>query len=263
MKHKYLTITLLLLLSFPLFADVLSFAPCDEVTVNLFGDIITLSKNEGILRRYVKGKLMNVFSSRDYASKISLNDPLRPILDEPDKIYCLDLASNTVISWDRFLNIHSITPLHEDILSPQAFTVTSEHDWLIYDNFYDQILQVHPGEKYLIEWGDKNVSGNIELLSVDQRVLIFFKDIQKLRFSDEEGRTLAEYAIPDSIKAHKIIPINKNSLYVISDSQVYIWKPIDNTFRYLIDLEGVIYAGQLQEKLHVLITKDGEVLSIP
>lgn len=263
---KRFPLTCLIILSLVLqsaFADILAFAPCDEAALNSFGDVITLSQDDGTLRRYVKGKLMNAFYSQSYGAKIGLREPLRPVLDEPDIIYLLDAANNTVISWDRFLNIHSITPLNEDILSPQAFTVTSEHDWLIYDSFYDHIIQIQPGENYAIEWGDKNISGDIDLYSVDQHVLIFLKDKQQLRYCDEKGRTLVEYDLPDTLNIKKIFPLDSESVGLSNDSTLYIWKPQSNLIRYRTDLEHVIFMGHLQDNQYLLITQDGDVFTIP
>ncbi|MCF7833470.1 MAG: hypothetical protein K9N05_07845 [Candidatus Marinimicrobia bacterium] len=264
MKQISFTIcVLLILIGLPLHADILTIAPCDKATVNIFGDIITLSDDEGILRRYVKGKLINVFSSNKYASKINLVEPLKPVLDEPDKIYLLDAANNTVISWDRFLNIRSITPLHKDILSPQAFTVTSEHDWLIYDDFYDHIIQIHPGEGYPTRWGDKSVSGEIDLFSFEQFVLIFLKNKKIIRISDEDGTSLNEFILPDSLNITQVFPLGRKTIGLANDKSLYIWKPESKMLRYLTDFENVIYFGPSQNNQYLLISQDGDVLTTP
>ncbi|MDZ7820741.1 MAG: hypothetical protein U5N26_02385 [Candidatus Marinimicrobia bacterium] len=86
--------------------DTLRIAPCDEAALSPFGDIITLSRSGGILRRYQNGKLLNTYSGSRSADKFILQDPVRPVPDGADKIHVLDAANNRVLAWDRFLNLH-------------------------------------------------------------------------------------------------------------------------------------------------------------
>ena len=260
---KTLLIVLFLLSALPVHADVLTIAPCDEVIVNLFGDQICLSKDEGVLRRYVNGKMLNIFSGQDLMGNLILQDPLRPILDGANNIYMLDAATNTVIGWDRFLNIHSVTPLHEDILSPKDFTITSEHDWLIYDDFYDQILQIHPGENFYTDWGDKPVNDEIRLFSLENQVVVYLENDSLIRICDENGTTLSEHSLPLGLKITKIFPLENLSFALKTDTGIFIWKPENNLLRYLIDLEKVIHVSQSQDNHYLLISQDGEVLTIP
>ncbi len=260
---RILLLILLLLGTVPIMADILTLAPCDEVAINIFGDQICLSQDEGVLRRYVNGKMMNIFSSRDITGKLSLQDPLRPILDGADNIYMLDVATNTVFGWDRFLNIRSVTPLHEDILSPVAFTVTSEHDWLIYDDFYGQLLQVHSGNGFFADWGDKPVSGDIKLFALDNLVVVYLEDKSLIRICDEKGTTLNEFSLPKTLKINKVFPLENLTFALRAETGIFIWKPENNLLRYLIDLEKVIHVSQYQDNHYLLISQDGEVLTIP
>ncbi len=243
-------------------ADTLHIAPCDEVAVTVFGDLICLSQNEGKLLRYVDGKLEHVYSGQDYANKISLQSPIRPVLDGTGVVYVLDEATNMIIAWDRFLNIRSITPLHKDIISPKDFTINSEHDWLIYDDFYGYILQIRPGEGFPSNWGDRPVSGNIKLFSVDRFVIVYHEDTKRLRICDENGTTLKEHPLPDKIDVSKIFILNATTFGLRAKDGVYIWKPDDHSLRYLSNLRDVIYLSH-KKTSYVLINQQGAVVSIP
>ena len=243
-------------------ADTLYIAPCDEVAVNIFGDQICLSQNEGKLLRYVDGKLQHVYSGQDYANKVGLQSPVRPILDGTGEIYILDDAANTVITWDRFLNIRSITPLHKDVISPKDFTINSEHDWLIYDDFYGHILQIRPGEGYPTNWGDRIVSGNVQLFSIDQYVIVYLVDMKLVRICDVNGTTLKEYHLPKDVDISKIFILNRNVFGLRVKDGVYIWKPEDTSLRYLSDLKDVIYLAR-QEASYILVNQQGVVVTIP
>ncbi len=243
-------------------ADTLYIAPCDEVAINIFGDQICLSQNEGVLRRYVDGKMKNIFSSQNLTGKLTLQYPLRPILDGADNIYMLDAATNTVIGWDRFLNIHSVTPLHEDILSPIDFTVTSEHDWLIYDDFYGQILQIHPGDGFFTDWGDKPVNGEIKLFTLNNLVIVYLESDSLIRICDENGTTLNEFSLPKELKTSKIFPLEDLTFALRSETGIFIWKPEDDLLRYLSDLKNVVYLGQ-QDNSYIMISQQGAVVTIP
>jgi hypothetical protein len=265
MKIISRTLLLILLLfgALPIMADRLTIAPCDEAVINIFGDLICLSQDEGILRRYVNGNMASIFLSQDIKGKLTLQDPLRPILDGADNIYMLDAATNTIISWDRFLNIHSVTPLHENIISPVDFTVTSEHDWLIYDDFYGQILQVHSGNGFFTDWGDKPVSGDIKLYTVDNLVIIHLEDKNQVRVCDENGTSLNEFLLPQTLKVNKVFPLENLSFALRTESGIFIWKPKNNLLRYLTDLDNVIHVSHYQDNHYLLISQDGEVLTIP
>jgi hypothetical protein len=241
--------------------DTLKIAPCDEVAVNLFGDLICLSRDEGILRRVVGGQTRDIFSSGDLTYKMTLQDLQHPVLDGADKIYLLDEFNNVVIGLDRFLNLYSITPLHDRLLSPGAFTVTSEHDWLIYDDFYGQLWQIHPGEDFYTNWGDKTVSGDIELFSVDQVVIVYPVANKLIRIYDEEGTTLEEFSLPDSLKISRIFPVSRSVFGLQTDSGVFIWKPRDGSVRYLSDLKDVVHISR-QGSAYMLITRDGVIVNI-
>lgn len=260
---RILLVTLFLLSVLPLMANGQTLAPCDEVVINIFGDQICLSRDEGVLRRYVNGKMMNIFTNQDLTGKLTIQDPLRPILDGADNIYVLDAATNTVIGWDRFLNIHSVTPLDEGIISPVDFTVTSEHDWLIYDDFHGQILQVHSGNGFFTDWGDKPVNGEIKLFALDNMVIIHLKNDSLVRVSDENGTTLNEFPLPKKLNTNNIFPLEELTFALDSDSGIYIWKPKKNILRYLIDLDNVIHVSRYQDNHYLLISQDGEVLTIP
>lgn len=243
-------------------ADTLYIAPCDEVAINIFGDQICLSQNEGKLERYVDGTLQHVYSGQDYANKIDLQSPIRPVIDGTGEIYVLDDATNTVISWDRFLNIRSITPLHEDILSPKDFTINSEHDWLIYDDFYGHILQIHPGKGFPTNWGDRPVSGNIKLFSIGQQVIIYLEDLKLIRICGENGATLAEYPLPEDLDVIKLFVLDNNTFGLRSKNALFIWKPEDDLLRYLSDQKNVVYLGQ-QDNSYIMISQQGAVVTIP
>jgi hypothetical protein len=236
--------------------------PCDEAAINYFGDVITLSRQEGILRRYADGQLKQVFSGKSFSSKLILQNPLRPVHDEPDKIYVMDAAAGTIIAWDRFLNVHAATPLHRDIVSPADFMVTSEHDWLIYDRFQDQIHQIHPNQHFLHRWGDRPVSGDIRMYNVDRHVFIHLIDHQRLRISDDNGRTLHEYDLPDSLLVRRLIPLDMQRSALIVKEGVYIWEPKEETCRFLSPLEDVIYL-QARNSSYTLISSRGMLITVP
>lgn len=243
-------------------ADTLQIAPCDEAIMNLFGDIITLSRREGSLQCYVDNQLVYVFSGKGLSNKLILQEPLRPILDEPDKIYVLDVATARIVAWDRFLNVHTTTPLHDDIISPTEFTVTSEHDWLIYDNFYNHILQIHPNEHFPYRWGDKPVSGDIHLYTIGHYVLLYLKDYRQLRICDNNGTTLGEYMLPDSLNVLRVLPLDLQSIGLVCENGVYLWKPNEKSCRYLSIMQDVIFM-HAEKSSYILISRQGTIITIP
>jgi len=262
-RFSLILILLALVLAISLSAsDTLYVAACDEVAVNIFGDQICLSQNEGKILRYVKGELKHVYSGQDYANKVGLQSPIRPILDGTGEVYILDEATNTVITWDRFLNIRSITPLHKNIISPKDFTINSEHDWLIYDDFYGDILQIRPGEGYPTNWGDRTVSGNVQLFSIDQYVIVYLEDTKLVRICDVNGTTLEEYHLPDETDVSKIFILSNHVFGLRAQDGVYIWKPEDKSLRYISNLKNVIYLGR-QLSSYILISQQGVVITIP
>ncbi|MBW6457936.1 MAG: hypothetical protein K0B52_02120 [FCB group bacterium] len=254
---------LLLFAALPLqSADTLFIMPCDEAVINHFGDIITLSRREGVLHRYAGGQLQNVFSGKSFSSKLILQDPLRPVPDDPDKIYVMDAAAGTIVVWDRFLNLHTATRLHRDIVSPAEFIVTSEHDWLIYDRFQDQIHQIHPNQHFLHRWGDRQVSGDIRMFNVDRHVFMHLIDHARLRICDDNGRTLYEYDLPDSLHISRLIPLDLQRTALAGDAGVHIWEPKQKTCRFISPMEDVIYV-QARNSTYTLISSRGTVITLP
>lgn len=243
-------------------ADTLKIAPCDEAFTGIFNDLICLSRDKSVLRRYEKGILTAVYSGDESSSKPILADPLRPVPDGADNIFILDIGTNCVIGWDRFLNIHSITCLDDEIWSPGAFTVTSEHDWLIYDEFFGQIMQIHSGEDLYTLWGNRSVSGEIDLISFKRQVLIYLKDRQILRICNEEGKTLSEWSLPNELTINRIFPLNQKGFALCTESGVYIWKPEQASLRYLSDLSDVVFCG-ISGKSYILVDQKGVVVTIP
>ncbi|MDZ7820740.1 MAG: hypothetical protein U5N26_02380 [Candidatus Marinimicrobia bacterium] len=49
------------------------------------------------------------------------------------------------------------------------------------------ILQVFPNEHYPHPWGDRNISGNVGLYRIDQYILLYLKDLQRLRIANNNG----------------------------------------------------------------------------
>ena len=242
-------------------ADTLRIAACDYVSVNIFDDMVCLSAETGILRRYVDHKLQDVYTSDKRSTQPLLQMPGQPVFDGADRIYLLDMANNTVIGWDRFLNIHSITNLDDDIVSPGSFTVTSEHDWLIYDDFYSQILQIRPGGGFYSDWGDKPVSGHIDLYSFEEFVFIHLKDQHRFRISDVYGTTLKDYPLPDSIDVENIFPLKGKHFALVGNSGVYIWKPQLPSLRYLSDMTTAVYCKKTTDG-YMLISQEGTIITI-
>ncbi len=243
-------------------ADTLRIAPCDEAVMNLFGDLITLSRSDGALRRYTEGTLKNLYTGKGFGDKIILQDPLRPVLDEPDNIYVLDIAGERIVAWDRFLNVRSVTPLKNGIVSPAEFTVTSEHDWLIYDDFKSEIVQIRPRENTSFPWGDRPVSGEIRLQAIEQGVFLYLKDLRRLRISDVGGTTLKEYALPDSLSVLTVIPLNRTEFGLVCPDGTYLWKPERADCRYLSGLQDVIFL-RAENNSHILINRRGVIVHIP
>ena len=148
------------------------------------------------------------------------------------------------------------------MISPKAFTVTSEHDWLIYDDFNEQIFQVLPGEGFHTTWGDRSVSGNIELSALDHRVIVFLRDKNIIRICDESGTTLKEFTAPKDLKIRRLFPLPDGTFGISSQTGVFIWKPDDASLRYLSDLKNPVYAG-VQNNAYILIDQNGDVIRIP
>lgn len=253
----------MMVFSLPLSAsDTLKIAPCDEAFIGVFDDLITLSRGEGVLRRYKNGILTDRYSGDESSSRPILADPLKPVPGGADNIYILDAATNCVIAWDRFLNIFSVTYLNDEIWSPGAFTVTSEHDWLIYDKFFGQILQVHSGEDLYSLWGDRPISGEIDLIAFERQVLIYLKDQNSIRICNEEGKTLEEWNLPDGLAVSRVFPLPNMSFALCAETGVYIWKPRQTFHRYLSDLKNVVLCG-MSGKSYILVDQEGVVVTIP
>lgn len=252
----------LLVFAFSSAADTLYIEPCDMAAVNIFEEIVCLSQESATLRTYAGDKLRDIYFSDENTSFPILQDPQQPVFDGADKIYLLDRASQIVFGWDRFLNIHSVTKLHDDIISPASFTVTSEHDWLIYDDFYGQILQIMPSENFQSVWGDKPVSGHLDLFSINDYVIIYLKDLSKIRISDVTGTTINEYALPGSIDVERLFPLNETSFALSGSGGVYIWKPLDNSLRYLSDMERIIHCSKIDNRYR-LISQEGVMITTP
>ena len=242
-------------------SDTLNIAPCDEAFISVFDDLICLSRGEGVLQRYKNGILTDRYSGDESSSKPMLTDPLRPVPGGADNIFVLDAGTNCVISWDRFLNIYSITCLDDEIWSPRAFTVTSEHDWLIYDEFFAQILQIHSGEDLYSLWGDRPISGEIDMFAFERQVAIYLKDHNLIRVCNEEGKTLDEWTLPADLKVSRIFPLSKTSFALCAETGVYIWKPKQAFYRYLSDLKNVVFCG-MSGKSYILVDQEGVVVTI-
>jgi hypothetical protein len=243
-------------------SDTLNIAPCDEAAVSLFGGIFTLSRSGGILRLYREGELQYQYSGTRSAGKLVLQDPLRPVLDEPDLVYVLDAGNNRVLAWDRFLNLHSVTALDGDIALAADFTVTSGHEWLIYDAFRQEILQVSPRENYLQRWGDRPVSGDIELRRCGSGVSLHLRDEQRLRIADNRGNTLQEYTLPDSLGVERVFPLDEHSFGLSCAQGLFLWEPQAGTCRLLSVLPQVVLLER-QGKGFILINREGVVIRIP
>jgi hypothetical protein len=243
-------------------ADTLHIAPCDFVATNIFGEMISLSSEAAVLRRYVNNKLTDTYQSDQRSDQPLLQDPGQPVFDGADRIYLLDMANNTVIGWDRFLNIYSVTDLDDDLISTSAFTVTSEHDWLIYDDFYGQILQILPGEHFHTTWGDKPVSGSIELMTYHDLVIVHQIDPAILRIADVNGTTLKEYDLPQDIDIERLFPLSEKSFALTGSSGVFIWKPQDQSLRYLSDMKNTVYCQKIKNAYRC-ISREGVVITIP
>lgn len=263
MKYLYKILAIVLLTACFLFAGNNKISPCDEVVINAFGEIFTFSKNRNELQRYKDLVLINSFKDDGLGSKLSLEDPLKPVSEDPDMIHILDMGTRTIITWDRFLNLHAITSLHQTIISPSAFVVTSEHDWLIYDDHREQILQIHSGESYPLSWGNKNYSFGIELFSVQHRVLIHQKYKNILSFSDENGKTLSNHALPDSLKIERIFPLNLNEIVILSSDGLFLWKLPQKSLCYLSNIKNVIHVDNFSTSSLRVITRDGAINYLP
>ena len=261
MKRIPHILVLFLLFSSSAFAQ--NIGSWDEIAVNSFGELITLSKNRSELGRFRADTLINSFTDNALGTRLSLEDPLKPIIDDPDRIHLLDMGTRSIITWDRFLNLHAITPLHEDIISPTAFTVTSEHDWLIYDEFSELIFQVHAGENYPQEWGVDILSQNIELYALEKKVLIHERDTQTLTLCDENGVTLLQGVFADSLNVFRVFPLTTENIVLSCEKGLFLWKPQDKDLRYLSDIKNPIYIENLNETVFKVITRDGEILYLP
>lgn len=231
--------------------------------INGFGEIFTLSKNRHELQRYKDLVLINSFKDNGLGSKLSLEDPLKPISEDPDMIHILDAGTRTIITWDRFLNLHALTPLHQNIISPSAFALTSEHDWLIYDDYREQILQIHSGESFPLTWGSKNYPSDIELFSVKNRVLIHQKYMNILSFADENGKTIKDHILPDSLNIERIFPLNLNEIAILSTQGLFLWKLPEKSLRYLNNTKNVISVDRFSKSSLRVITRDGAINYLP
>ncbi len=259
---RILNITIALLaLCFPLFAQ--NIGSWDEIAKNSFGELIALSMHRNELGCFRADSLINTFTDNALGAKISLENPLKPVIEDPDRIHLLDTGTRKIITWDRFLNLHTITPLHEDILSPSAFTVSSEHDWLIYDEFREQVVQIHSGEIYPQVWGSKNFAPDIELFSIKDMILIHEKSKNKLIICDNIGNALNEFGIPDSISVSRLFPLTEQGFILTSNNSIFLWKPHSDLLRYLGDIEHVIYVDQPSTSAYRVITRDGAIHYLP
>lgn len=256
------TLFALLLLLPALAADTLKIAPCDAAVIGDLGDIYTLNRGTRTLYHYRGDRELNRFSESGFGKSVNLQDPRQPLAPEADKVLLLDAAQNRVISWDRFLNLHSLTPLPEGIVSAREFAVNTEYDWLIYDAFQQEIFQVRPGERFLQRWGDRNVSGELRLFTVSGNILLFLQDRALLRFCDPNGKTLGEFPLPDSLDIRELIPLNLQFSGLVCGNGVYIWEPRSGRCRFLSDLRDVIYI-RLEKNRYTLINRHGTILILP
>jgi hypothetical protein len=243
-------------------ADTLRIAPCDAAVFNGFGELITLSRNTGTLQRYRGDKLLGRYQGSGSGNKIFLQEPLYPVTDDPDRIYLLDASQNTIIGWDRFLNLHSIIPLDGGIVSPADFTINSEHEWLIYDAFRQEIFQVYPGERFFQRWGDRSLSSAIRMHRDNANIIIHLRDRGRLRVCDRNGNTLDEFALPDSLAVSECFPLQRGRYALLCGKGVYVWDPLAGSCRFLSGLEDVIYV-HAGEKHFTLINRKGMVITVP
>ncbi len=133
---------------------------------------------------------------------------------------------------------------------------------MIYDDFYEHILQIHPGKGFPTNWGDRPVSGNIKLFSIGQQVIIYLEDLKLIRICGENGTTLAEYPLPKDLDVIKLFVLDNNTFGLRSKNALFIWKPEDDLLRYLSDLKNVVYLGQ-QDNSYIMISQQGAVVTIP
>ena len=230
--------------------------------VNMFGDLVCLSQETGTLRLYIQDELQDVFQSNENSSAPILQKPGQPVFDGADLIYLLDRAGQRIFAWDRYLNIHSITDLNDNIISPASFTVTSEHDWLIYDEFSGQILQILPGEGFYNDWGNEPVSGEIELFAINDYVIVYLKDMTKIRISDINGKTLYTYKLPDTLSVYRLFPLDDLSFVLTGPAGVHIWKPRSSFLLSLFDVKNVIHCSKTRTGYR-LITQEGVIITTP
>jgi len=243
-------------------ADTLKIAACDAAVIGDLGDIYTLNRETRTLYRYRGDRELNRFSESGFGKSVNLQDPRQPLAPEADKILLLDAAQNRLISWDRFLNLHSLTALPEAIVSAREFAVNTEYDWLIYDAFQQEIFQIRPGERFLQRWGDRSVAGELRIYKLSGNILLFLKDRAVLRFCDPNGKTLDEFLLPDIPDIRELIPLNLQSSGLVCGDGVYIWEPRSGNCRFLSDLRDVIYI-RLDKNRYTLINRHGTIVILP
>lgn len=242
-------------------ADTLYIEPCDEVVKTGFGDILTLSHDRGEILRYESFKKTASYGGGK-SEKYLLQSPLGLCIDDPGVVYCLDRDQYAIFSWDRALNLRHVIPLAQRVLSPTGFTVTPEHDWLIYDEFSQAIYRLSPESNYYQDWGDRLYSGDVDLMSVGQSVFIFYRDRSLLILAGSEGWTREEYSLPKNLDVHQIFPFNDDQFGLVTPDGVFLWVPKKKILTRITELNKVVYIER-RKIGYLMITRDGMVVSLP
>lgn len=242
-------------------ADTLYIEPCDNVVKTGFGDIFTLSHNQGEITRYESFEKTASYGG-EKSEKYVLQSPLGLCIDDPGTIYCLDRDQYMIFSWDRSLNLHQVIPLDQRVLSPTGFTVTPEHDWLVYDEFSQVIYRLSPESNYYQDWGDRLYSGDVDLMSVGTSVFIYYHDESVLILAGSEGWTREEYTLPKNLDVHRIFPFDDDHFGLASPTGVFLWVPKKKILTQITELNNVVFIEQTKNG-YQMITRDGMVVSLP
>ena len=237
--------------------DTLEISPCDEAVVTIFGDLICLSANRGDIVVYSNFNPTATYGRSNTEKQILLN-PAGLSLDEPGSILVLERDSRQILSFDRFLNCRKVLPLPDEIIFPRDFTVTSEHEWLLTDDFNDRIYRFTPESNRVSIWGSGYTAGPANLIRHREAVYVFLKEEKRLRRMSAYGILQKEFFIPDTIPTQFVFPLN-NKLFALSGSKgVWLWQPEKNAIQ-ISNLDKVIHVSQTDD-LIIMIARDGTVL---